>query len=143
MEYNSYIIIIGCIIVIGSVILIIKENRFYNKQNTNNHSKQNNYNVRKEIATINNEIGQLAENVELILKSINLLKTKQDHIEGIENEILEEKNSSFNNTLKYQMFEKKNEKVIYLYKSGITVEEIAEKLNKSYREVEMIVKLLK
>ena len=142
MNYNSYTIIIGCIVVLVSLALIIRENRLYNTKNENNdnYRNQSNCNARKEVEIINNKIEQLAQNVELILEStVSSEETKN----MIEKPTTQQDNNSFNNTLKYQLFEKKNEKVIELHKSGLEIANIAKMLNKSYREVEMIVKLLK
>lgn len=142
MNYNSYIIIIGCIVILVAVLLIIKENRFQ-RNDSDKNTTQENYAIRVEVAKINNEVKQLSENIGLVLKSINLegndkkYKTRKTDLE------FEEDVDSFNSTLKYQMFEKKNEEVISLYKSNVTTEDIAKQLKKSYREVEMIIKLLK
>ncbi len=142
MNYNSYTIIIGCIVVLVSLALIIRENRLYNTKNKNNdnYRHQSNCNARKEVEIINNKIEQLAQNVELILE---FTVSSEENKNVIEKPITQQDNNSFNNTFKYQLFEKKNEKVIELYKSGLEITTIAKRLNKSYREVEMIVKLLK
>ncbi|MBN4067781.1 MAG: hypothetical protein COA82_05205 [Alkaliphilus sp.] len=142
MDYNSYTIIIGCVVVLVSLALIIRENRLYNIKNRNNdnYRNQSNCNASKEVAIISNKIEQLARNVELILEAtVSSKETKN----VIKKPIAQQDNNSFNNTLKYQLFEKKNEKVIELHKSGLEIASIAKMLNKSYREVEMIVKLLK
>ncbi|MCD5413634.1 MAG: hypothetical protein LR001_01325 [Clostridiales bacterium] len=142
MNYNSYIIIIGCIVILVAVFLIIKENRFQ-RNDSDKNTTQENYAIRVEVAKINNEVKQLSENIGLVLKSIDLegndkkYKTRKTDLEFGEDD------DSFNSTLKYQMFEKKNEEVISLYKSNVTTEDIAKQLKKSYREVEMIIKLLK
>lgn len=52
-------------------------------------------------------------------------------------------NKNFKNILNYNFFEDRNRDIIKLYKAGRPKEDIAKSLNKSIREVEMIINLVK
>lgn len=51
--------------------------------------------------------------------------------------------SNFKHVLNYKFFKEKNNDIINLYEQGRAIEEIAKVLNKSIREVEMVINLIK
>lgn len=134
MEKHVVLLIIGIIIVITSLIIIL-----ISKQKKTNHKIEY-------IEKYNNQIEQsLNIRNEILLKKIHDLenevkKIKQNNLDLINKN---KDNADFKPMLNYSLFKQKNKDIVDLYKRGNNKEEIAKTLNKSVREVEMILKLVK
>lgn len=170
MDYNSWLIIIGSIIVLVGLFVSIKGSsksndemfietpviKEVNQNDTASHLEHQEIyyqlqNVDLELKDIKKEVKNLFHLMELhtVKSQLSSLPNKDATPSGHSESgrIIEDKQNiqegNFNNLLNYNMFTKKNSDIIELYKSGISVEEIAKKLNKSIREVEMVIKLVK
>lgn len=94
--------------------------------------EEENYKTISEIKRFEGELSTLTESIDQIKKFI---------LDG--NKASEETNQNFDNVLNYNQFLRKNKAIVDLYKHNKTPEEIAQTLNKSIREVEMIIRLIK
>ncbi len=150
MDFNIAIILIGCVIIIVTLVLLLKEDNkvdddltsqimmginSYNKD----HQQNDNYSdILDTIEMLSNEISDIREDIQKLTNSIT---SKDDHEEvGVSNN---ENWENFSQSLNYNMFIKKNDDIINLFNNGKSPDEIAKALNKSVREVEMVIKLIK
>lgn len=145
---NSIIlpVVIGLIIIIFLfiILLLVNRKRSYNKiksiEMTKKHNQKNDINFKMEIETIFKRIQSLEQEVLQLKQENNIL------IEEFKNNILSKENNLKNNNFKpilnYNLFKERNNIIIDLYKAGKTKEEIAKVLNKSIREIEMVIKLI-
>jgi len=148
MKSNIILLIVGLSILIISYIIsiIFKQKSTHNKFEY--HKKKGKYNEKKYIdSKIENEIilekiKRLEQEVLQLKQENNILaqEYKKNNILLNENKL---KNSSFKPILNYNLFKEKNNTIIDLYKKGKSKEEIAKTLNKSIREIEMVIRLVK
>ncbi len=135
MGLNITIIILGGIIVLIALALFIKEQRATSEELPNSFlfqgpGQQDLIQLKNEVKALKSELGAATE----------LLRTMAQEPKPME--VIEEE-APFDQLLNYNRFTKKNERIIQLYQSGETPESIARKLEKSLREVEMVIKLIK
>lgn len=128
------------LLAIGIVIVIISSFVLFISKLKSSHSKTDHF------EEYNNKITQASkiEN-EIMLKKIanlekEIQKLKQSNIDLTEKK---ETNTNFKHMLNYNLFKERNKTIIDLYNKGNSKEQIAKVMNKSVREVEMIVKLAK
>jgi len=151
MKGNIILLIIGSSILIISIVLsfIFKDKANYNrteyqqKQNKNNReinidSKVENKVIFEKIKKIEQEVLELKQEVLELKQEINIL-SKENNILLNENN---PKDRSFKPILNYNLFKEKNSVIIDLYKKGKSKEEMAKILNKSIREIEMVISLI-
>ena len=151
MLYNNFIIIfIGILLVIVSLYFIIKQNSYeeeemyYKTSQLLNNSEVDTRNNNQQELVFNqlNEVLNEMEELKLKLQRLEELQVPYNNPELATTAIHEEV-KPFNHALNYQLFLNKNEDIIKLHLEGLSPEVIARKLNKSFREVEMIIKLIK
>ncbi|GAB6088208.1 DUF6115 domain-containing protein [Alkaliphilus crotonatoxidans] len=135
MGLNITIIILGGIIVLIALALFIKEQRATSEELPNSFlfqgpGQQDLIQLKNEVKALKSELGAATE----------LLRTMAQEPKPME---VTEEEAPFDQLLNYNRFTKKNERIIQLYQSGETPESIARKLEKSLREVEMVIKLIK
>jgi|GEM_PF-2297082 len=151
MLYNNLIIIIaGILMVIVSLYFIIKQDRYEEEEF---YYKTSQLLINSEADTSNNQHQELVYNkLNEVLIEMSELKLKLQQLEELQithnspeaaTAATQEDTKPFNHALNYQLFLNKNEDIIKLHLEGLTPEEIAKQLNKSFREVEMIIKLIK
>ncbi|SES68090.1 hypothetical protein SAMN05660297_00221 [Natronincola peptidivorans] len=151
---NIIFILFGSIVVIISLYILLQNrdnsiNNEYASSFSNEDSikkleglvKNENYKAMKEISKINDEISQLKDMLKHTEDLIDL-KVKDNEDFNDENHS-DNHNDNFKHLLNYNKFLKKNNDIINLFKQNKNLEEIARELNKSIREVEMVVKLVK
>lgn len=147
MKGNIILLIIGiCILILPIIMsLILREKRI--DEGNRYHENKNGYNQ------LNNE--QKIQTM-ILLDRLNKLEEEVSKLKD-ENTALKEEYSKksvlfdespissdkFKPILNYNLFKEKNSKIIDLYEKGKTKEEIAKILNKSIREVEMVISLVK
>ncbi|NLM03657.1 MAG: hypothetical protein GX214_01380 [Clostridiales bacterium] len=153
MYYDILIILIGILVIIITLYIILNKNK-----NDNDYTDKSDVNIIKyeledfkknlmedildiknEIYEINMELNNLKDNIrvdnDLIISILEKnYEEKANAVSEIEN---------FASTLNYNKFLKKNHDIIELYQANKNPEYIAKKLNKSIREVEMVLKLVK
>lgn len=109
---------------------------------------------REEISTIGNlfkegndkiiiEIAELREKVTDLTSAVQEMNRPLEEEKTGENQVLESTGDNFNHLLNYNQFLNKNKPIVDLFKQNKTSEEIAKTLNKSVREIEMVLKLIK
>jgi len=147
MKSNIILLIIGSSILIISIVLsfIFKDKANYNRteyqQKQNKNNRQINIDSKVENKVIFEKIKKLEQEVLELQQEINILSK-----ENKENNILLNENNrkdrSFKPILNYNLFKEKNSVIIDLYKKGKSKEEMAKILNKSIREIEMVISLI-
>lgn len=134
MEKHIVLLIIGIgIVIISSFILFIsKLKRSYSKTD---YLEEYNHKI-TQASKIENEI---------MLKKIANLEKEIENLKQSNTDLTEKRDTytNFKPMLNYNMFKERNKTIIDLYSKGNSKEEIAKIMNKSVREVEMIVKLAK
>ncbi len=89
----------------------------------------------------------LLERIRRLEYEVSKLKEDNDEFIRKNETILKEKDNintfNFKPVLNYNMFKEKNRDIIHLYNKGMSQEDIAKSLNKSVREIEMVIKLIK
>jgi len=133
------------VLILLITLMIFKERKSGSRINC--HGKQNNEEAHpNDIFAINNKIvtDKIAELEQEILK---LKKENNRTISQYEknNSLTDEHNTNnnFGQVLNHNLFKEKNSNIINLYKQGAPKKEIAKILNKSIREVEMVINLAK
>jgi len=147
MKSNIILLIIGSSILIISIVLsfIFKDKANYNRteyqQKQNKNNREINIDSKVENKVIFEKIKKLEQEVLELKQEINILSK-----ENKENKILLNENNrkdrSFKPILNYNLFKEKNSVIIDLYKKGKSKEEMAKILNKSIREIEMVISLI-
>jgi len=149
MYYNTIIILAGIVVIVIGLYIFLKklnDNATYDIyddiNNLTNILKNNELLIKDEIKKINNEINFLKENIKTNNEEIiNIIKHENFNIkEKSDNQVVPE---DFGNLLNYNKFLQKNKDIITLLRKNKTAEDIAKELNKSIREVEMVLKLVK
>ncbi|SCY13152.1 TraB/GumN family protein [Alkaliphilus peptidifermentans] len=149
MDYNTIIIIIGGIIVLAALITIIKSSSRDQTEVTYNtpimglhkiqdHETLDQERIMHEISNMRSDILQVKNDILNLFELYN----KNNKTNTLGNIVVDEE-EPFNQTLNYNMFIQRNNNIIQLYQEGDTPDVIARKLNKSVREVEMVIKLVK
>lgn len=149
MDYNTIIIIIGGIIVLAALITIIKSSSrdqseaTYNTaimglQKIQDHETLDQERIMHEISDMRSDILQVKNDILNLFELYN----KNNKTNALGNIVVDEE-EPFNQMLNYNMFIQRNNNIIQLYQEGDTPDVIARKLNKSVREVEMVIKLVK
>lgn len=155
INLNYLMIIIGGFFLLISIILLIKlKNNDEEDKLIDNKLNANNFEDKK-ISALN------AKKIHIISQSIEelhdeLLKFKKDN-KRLENKLNsfmlkhektlkefskeKEELNKINNNKQYGDFLSKNKDIIDLYKQGYSSKEIAKQLNKSYREIDMILNI--
>lgn len=150
MLYNNLIIVIvGIVLVIISLYFIVKQNKYEEEDyyykasmllNNNEESKENPQQqiINSQLKSVLHEMAGLKQQMEELQKFQSLKNVDEEALtEDIEIDM------TFNHALNYQLFMKKNDEIIKMYNAGNSIDEIAKELNKSFREIEMIIKLIK
>jgi DNA-binding NarL/FixJ family response regulator len=147
MLYNNLVIIIvGILLILISLYFIAKQGKqeeddYYLKSSL---LKDNDGLLYRQQETMNTKLISVSEELEEIkaqlveLRSLQQPNQKEEAVSADR-----EDNSNFSQALNYQSFLKRNDDIIKLYSEGRSIEEISKMLNKSFREVEMIIKLVK
>jgi len=95
------------------------------------------YRMTRDLEDIQEELIQLKkEQKQQNLRMENYIKSKEAELEP-------EPEQPFEQVLNYNLFAQKNEEVLKRFEAGMDPREIARELDKSLREVEMVVKLAK
>lgn len=147
MLYNNLVIIIvGILLILISLYFIAKQGKqeeddYYLKSSL---LRDNDGLLYRQQETMNTKLISVSEELEEIkaqlveLRSLQQPNQKEEAVSADR-----EDNSNFSQALNYQSFLKRNDDIIKLYSEGRSIEEISKMLNKSFREVEMIIKLVK
>ncbi|HZK56920.1 MAG TPA: hypothetical protein VFD17_01315, partial [Clostridia bacterium] len=128
------------------LILIIFRERKSNSR-INYHGKQNKKGVYPnntsvtDNKTIINKIAELEQEILKLGKENNRIVRQHEKNNFLIDE--HDTNNDFEQVLNYNLFKEKNSNIINLYRQGAPKEEIAKVLNKSIREVEMVINLTK
>ncbi|QUH20809.1 hypothetical protein [Alkaliphilus sp. B6464] len=148
MERNNILLLVGGIVLVVPLIIsfILKNKRNHNKlefyKKEEKYSSEINKGFKVENEIIVERIKRLEQEV-LILKQENnrIIEEHRKNSNLINQNNL--KNNSFKPVLNYNLFKEKNSTIIDLHEKGISKEEIAKVLNKSIREIDMVIKLVK
>ncbi|AOY77291.1 hypothetical protein [Clostridium formicaceticum] len=152
MDYNIIIVITGMFTIFIALYILLRQKDHSFSQNHLSSLNPNEKDLKKLEALIgeghlklSHEIHKLTSEVALLREYItNLPDVKEKSIENCTVSTYEANDHEhFNHILNYNKFLQKNKDIIELYKETNNLEEIARKLNKSIREVEMVVKLVK
>ncbi|WP_026476030.1 DUF6115 domain-containing protein [Alkaliphilus transvaalensis] len=148
MDYNIAIVLLGCIIVIISLILVFKNNSkededFESQLIVGLGNQNNNYNPQD---SINQE--KMIKGINALNQEIVSIKDELSRLRQLPHRVEESIDpnhqwENFEHSLNYNLFMQKNKDIISLYQKGKSKEEIARSLNKSVREVEMVIKMIK
>ncbi|MBM7613688.1 helix-turn-helix transcriptional regulator [Alkaliphilus hydrothermalis] len=152
MDSNIIIIIIGGFIIVSALIILLKAGnkeedfnpevlmglrggKVNNPQETLNHLAimEGIEGLKMEVAQMKIEIERIGELLE-IHNHQEIAVSTSPNLNNWEN---------FDQSLNYNMFVQKNNDILKLHREGKSLEEIARRLNKSVREVEMVIKLIK
>ncbi|ABR48843.1 hypothetical protein Amet_2691 [Alkaliphilus metalliredigens QYMF] len=148
MDPNLLIFAIGCLIIVISVFILIKNQQL----DYTNEIEESDYlqeQLRRITMTtendLQNQINEIKEEVHLIREDIQLVYSLTQSVKPTTDRDSEAKDQeeSFSQLLNYKIFAEKNGDIINLLKLGEHPQAIAKKQNKSVREVEMIMKLIK
>lgn len=153
MNYNinHIVVLLGISVVIISFYLIFKKKENDSIEEyilASGNSNQEEINLSRDLLMKGNdkiaiEIEQLRKEVTdltHVIQEVHLLLEEQ---KNDENQTVESNSENFNHLLNYNQFLNKNKPIIDLSKQNKTSEEIAKILNKSVREIEMVIKLIK
>ncbi len=146
MLYDNLIIIfIGVALVAISLYFIVKQNN-YEEEDYYYRASQMNNNDNAGSQLLNNQLEAVTEELEELKLKLETLEVNQRSLASVEEaKAIEapQEEIPFNHALNYQLFLNRNEDIIKLYNEGHGIDTIARTLNKSFREVEMIIKLSK
>ncbi|SNR89263.1 hypothetical protein SAMN05446037_1001265 [Anaerovirgula multivorans] len=153
MNYNinHIVVLLGISVVIISFYLIFKKKENDSIEEyilASGNSNQEEINLSRDLFKEGNdkiviEIEQLRKevtNLTHVIQEVYLLLEEQKNDENL---TVESNSENFNHLLNYNQFLNKNKPIIDLSKQNKTSEEIAKILNKSVREIEMVIKLIK
>ncbi len=149
MLYDNLIIIfIGVALVAISLYFIVKQNNeeeedYYYKASLLLNNKDNDTNSNQ---LLSNQLQAVTEEMEELKQKLAMLESNHlisASVEAAKAAEAPQEEVPFNHALNYQLFVSRNEDIIKLYNEGLGIDEIARTLNKSFREVEMIIKLVK
>ncbi len=147
---KNKIILLSAISAVIPVILLIsiifKQKKLNNE--TNYHKKQDNESIHYNNISMTDSKTIIEKITELELEILKLKKENNRIIQQYNrnNHLIDNNNTSdndFKQVLNYNFFKEKNGAVIDLYIQGKPKEEIAKTLNKSIREIEMVINLVK
>ncbi|QUH26308.1 hypothetical protein [Serpentinicella alkaliphila] len=155
MDVNLIVFIVGCVIVVGTLLFNIYSNnnrsqaqlqsvyetnmnQFTNNVSSNNKNSNDIEQLKREVISIQKELSTVLE-----ILNTNLMNTVIEPVEDLKPDTKNSKIGSFSNILNYSKFLSNNKDIIDRYKNNKSIEEIAKELNKSIREVEMVIKLIK
>lgn len=155
MYYNTIIILMGIfVVIIALYILLQKKDKDFSYDelisntikkdinNLENMLKKNQLQIMDGIDKLNIEINTLKENIKTDNQlMVNILR--QENFNLMKENNTEIPSDDFGYLLNYNKFMQKNKDIIALLKKNKTPEDIAKELNKSIREVEMVLKLAK
>lgn len=155
MYYNTIIILMGIfVVIIALYILLQKKDKDFSYDelisntikkdinNLENMLKKNQLQIMDGIDKLNIEINTLKENIKTDNQlMVNILR--QENFNLMKENNTEIPSDDFGYLLNYNKFLQKNKDIIALLKKNKTPEDIAKELNKSIREVEMVLKLAK
>ncbi|MBU5677444.1 hypothetical protein KQI88_13560 [Alkaliphilus sp. MSJ-5] len=148
MERSNILLLVGGIVLIVPLFIsfILKNKRNYNKLEF--YKKEGKYSSEiNKGSKVENEI--IVERIKRLEQEVLILKQENNRIieeHRKNNNLINQnnlKNNSFKPVLNYNLFKEKNSTIIDLYEKGISKEEIAKVLNKSIREIDMVIKLVK
>ncbi|AKL95451.1 hypothetical protein CACET_c20030 [Clostridium aceticum] len=152
MNYNTIIIITGIIVIIVALCILLRQkNNTYSKEVLPSLSlserdlkklkvllEEGQGKLREEIHVLTNEVSTLKKYIASMSECRE--KSEKSHSEPFQEDPQQE---GFNHSLNYNKFVEKNKDIIDVYKENNNLEETAKILNKSIREVEMVIKLVK
>lgn len=146
---NKIILLSAISAVIPAILLIpiiFKQKKLNNEANY--HKKQDNESIHYNNISMTDSETIIEKITELELEILKLKKENNRIIQQYNrnNHLIDNNNTSdndFKQVLNYNFFKEKNGAVIDLYIQGKPKEEIAKTLNKSIREVEMVINLVK
>lgn len=149
MKSNIILLSVGFIIVLIPLVLsfIVKEKKTNNSR-VNYYEKQNEENIISDKISIMESKIIMEKMTKLELEVLELKKENSKIIEQYKKSNLPEnknilRDNNFKQALNYNVFKERNNDIIDLHRQGKSKEEIAKTLNKSIREIEMIINLLK
>lgn len=157
MNFNSIIVIIGILVVVIAIYLIIRSNNVNSGNNVDefditsfkgidelsintNNEKLQDQELLTRMDIAEGDIIKLRKDLKQLMAVYNQAKEAAVALAPPKDEVMAE---SFSQSLNYNLFLQRNSDIIHLYKEGNKAEDIAKNLNKSIREVEMVVKLIK
>ncbi len=148
MERSNILLLVGGIVLIVPLFIsfILKNKRNYNKLEFYKKEEKCSSEINKG-SKVENEI--IVERIKRLEQEVFILKQENNRIieeHRKNNNLINQnnlKNNSFKPVLNYNLFKEKNSTIIDLYEKGISKEEIAKVLNKSIREIDMVIKLVK
>lgn len=137
MGLNISVIILGGIIVSVALFLFIREQRstvdeFPDTLPFQGANQQELHHLRREVKELKDGLAEATA----LLQDL----TREP---GAEAAVTAAADEPFDQLLNYNRFAKKNQRIIEMYQSGKSPEDIARNLGKSIREVEMVIKLIK
>lgn len=139
MGLNISVIILGGIIVSVALFLFIREQRstvdeFPDTLPFQGANQQELLHLRREVKELKDGLAE----VTALLQDL----TREPGAEAAA-AVTTTADEPFDQLLNYNRFAKKNQRIIEMYQSGKSPEDIARNLGKSIREVEMVIKLIK
>jgi len=153
MDYNTIIVLVGIVFIIIAIYAIIKSNNSANEYNRNDYNITSLKDIeRAQVAdaVIDKELTTRVDIAEgdIIklrqdLKQLMTIYTQAKEAAVAAVKVNETESGGFNQSLNYSMFLQRNNDIIQLYNEDTKIEDIAKKLNKSIREIEMVIKLIK
>lgn len=141
MGLNIIIILLGCVIILLALYLMFKERSEGEDELSSQlffHEKPLQAETKEEVVKLRNEVMELKLEIEGLSELLQAAGQQAVVVEEAP-----ETEYRFDQMLNYNRFTQKNQTIIDLYQSGKTTEDIARKLKKSVREVEMVIKLIK
>ncbi|ABW19055.1 hypothetical protein [Alkaliphilus oremlandii] len=140
-------VLIACMVLLLLItIYIIKDFKYREKNREQIYRQKSEYSYR-ENKMAENRI--LLERIKQLEYEIIELKRNNSRVikENLSDEILSDEmdmdENEFKNILNYKIFKDKNKDILDLYDKGFPKESIAKNLNRSIREVEMVINLIR
>ena len=138
-------VLIGCMVLLLLIVVyMIKDFKFRAKNREQIYRQKNEYGYREnkivEDRILLERIKQLEYEV-MEMKSNNRKVTKKNFNDKALSEKTDIDEDEFKTILNYKIFRDKNKDILDLYDKGFSKESIAKKLNRSIREVEMVINL--
>ncbi|KAB3535853.1 hypothetical protein F8154_04880 [Alkaliphilus pronyensis] len=153
MDYNTIIIIAGSIIILIALLIVMRSNNqepdnHYNSsiihlQNIKDQELELQQVVIHELEGLKGDMGIIKEDISTLFSLYNDLNRNSLSKGASNNDTGQKEVEPFNQKLNYNIFTQKNTDIIRLHQEGNSPDEIARKLNKSIREIEMVIKLVK
>ncbi|KAB3531355.1 DUF6115 domain-containing protein [Alkaliphilus serpentinus] len=151
MDYNTIIVLVGILVTIIAIYVIVKTNHTdeiskedndftsINRNSIRNKDQESLQEMATRMDIAEGDIIQLRKDTRQLMEVYNKAKEAALAVKKQN----DEEATSFNQKFNYNLFTQRNHDIIELHQQGLRAEEIAKKLNKSIREIEMVIKLTK